>query len=259
MTRGLSVFALLTMGFAQVQQDKNIAPAPSDRFPASWYPPDSDVTYTAAPQTGAPYSGTMVTTFAGMSFSQSTFQTRDSAGRMRTETNMPRLSADGGGPSGVIQAREVEISDPVSHCSFVWTEPWLGSADPVATVTCMPRTLRYAKGGLGSDAMRTKVTEEHPYPHQVRLTEPLGERSFGDVKASGVRVTITTTNPATNDLKTLVSELWYSAELKESIALRPGIGSGVPSFELTNVHRGESDPTLFYPPTGYKIRPLGSN
>ena len=257
MIRSLLVFALLTMGFAQGQQEMNIAPAPSDRFPASWYPADSDVTYTTAPQPGAPYSGTMVMSFAGMSFSQSALQARDSAGRMRTETNMPRLSA---GRSGtIIQVREVEVSDPVSHCSFRWTEPWLGPGDPVATVTCMPRTVRYTKGGLGSDALRTKITEEHPYPDQVRLTEPLGERSFGDVKASGVRVTITTTKPTTNDVKTHASELWYSAELKEVIAMRPGLGSGLPSFELTEVHRGESDPGLFYPPALYKIRPAGSN
>ena len=54
--------AVLGYGQSSTHGITNIAPPPSARFPASWYPPDSDVTSTMSPETDAPYSATLVTT-----------------------------------------------------------------------------------------------------------------------------------------------------------------------------------------------------
>jgi hypothetical protein len=54
--------------------------------------------------------------------------------------------------------------------------------------------------------------------------------------------------------------MWYSPELKEMLELREMLNPGeneemsrVPDFELTNIHRGQPDEALFYPPPGYDI------
>src|ERR1700722_5221120 len=69
----------------------DVAPAPSARFPATWYPPDSDVTYSIAAPTDAPYTATLVTTTRytdpstgqTKTITQNTLQARDAAGRQR--------------------------------------------------------------------------------------------------------------------------------------------------------------------------------
>src|ERR1700733_13385724 len=109
----LLVFCLVAAsGRAQVSAPvlTDVAPPPSSRFPASWYPADNDVTYTSAAQRGAPYTATLVMTWRlreadGMTKAlvQSGFQARDGAGRKREEMAVP--DEQGGG----ITAREVSV------------------------------------------------------------------------------------------------------------------------------------------------------
>src|ERR1700733_6693648 len=115
----LLVFCLVAAsGRAQVSAPvlTDVAPPPSSRFPASWYPADNDVTYTSAAQRGAPYTATLVITWRlpepdGMTKTQveSGFQARDGAGRKREEMAMSRPDEQGGG----ITAHEVSVNDPV--------------------------------------------------------------------------------------------------------------------------------------------------
>src|SRR5580698_2818463 len=73
------------------------APPPSARFPATWYPESTDVTYTITAPTNAPYTATLITTahFIDPStgqtktLTQSTLQARDASGRERSETEIP--------------------------------------------------------------------------------------------------------------------------------------------------------------------------
>jgi hypothetical protein len=163
------------------------------------------------------------------------------------------------GHGGTTMADEVSVSDPVSHCSFQWMEPWVAAGKPVASVSCMPRTLHYNGHQMYADGLVSERREIHDLPGQVDLSEPLGKRSFGDLEAEGVRHTRT----VTHDGKTqrLVTELWYSLELKEMLVFKevPDPGekeemSVIPDFELTGIHRGEPDASLFYPPPGYEIK-----
>ena len=240
----------------------NIAPAPSARFPASWYPPDSDVTYTTAAQTNAPYTATFVTTvhtaISGQikTFSTSTFQARDSSGRKRDETEMPRPDGHG----GTVMAHEVTVSDPVSHCGFRWMEPWVAPGKPVAIVTCMPRTLHYNSQNIWADAIVDKPTETR-FLDTVYLSEPLGKRMFADLEAVGIQKTVTRTDAQTGKVQKLVAQIWYSPDLKELIQMKQITDpndvqpSAIPDYTLTNIHRVEPDPALFYPPASYTIQP----
>ena len=51
----LMAAACLAVSPLRGQETTDIAPAPSARFLAAWYPPDNDVTSTTAPVKGAPY------------------------------------------------------------------------------------------------------------------------------------------------------------------------------------------------------------
>jgi len=243
----------------------NVAPAPSDRFPASWYPADDNVTYTMAAQKDAPYTATLVTTAHYVDpatgevkdSSQSTLQARDSAGRKRDEVEMPRPD----GQEGNVMAHEVSISDPVSHCRFRWMEPWVAADKPTATVACMPRTLHYINQNLYSDAMVSAPREVNS-PGSSELSQPLGTRKFGDVEAVGVRRTTTTTNSQTGEVVKSVTEIWYSSELKELLEMKEipdpkakEASGQLPDVDLTEIQRKEPDAALFYPPAGYDIKP----
>jgi hypothetical protein len=249
------------------QQTKNppvisVAPAPSARFPADWYPPDNDVTYSIAEPVDAPYTATFVTTVHILdptngqvkSYSTSTLQARDSAGRKRNEDEILSLYGHDVGPN---TAHQVTVNDPVSHCTFQWMEPWVAPGKPTATVSCMSRILHYGDQNMWTNVF-TQPVETHEH-NTVDHTEPLGKKNFGDVEAEGVLRTKTITNPQSGTVTKLVIELWYSFDMKEMIQMREAPGtranqSGqMPDYELTNIHRTEPDPALFYPPAGYEF------
>ena len=85
---------------------------------------------------------------------------------------MPRPDGHG----GTIMAHEVTISDPISHCSFRWMEPWVAPGKPTATVTCMPRTLHYINQNIWADSIVTEPKKKYE-PDADYLSEPLGNRS----------------------------------------------------------------------------------
>jgi hypothetical protein len=244
----------------------DVAPSPSNRFPADWYPADNDVTYTSAAQRGEPYSATLVITYqvrnpdgTTKSVNQSGLQARDGAGRKREEMARPRPDGQG----GVIMAHEVSVNDPVSHCSFRWMDPWVGAGTPTAFVTCMPRTLHYIEQDIYADAVTSQPQEVSSAMESdtTDRSEPLGKRQIEGFDATGVRRTRTKTTPGGTTV-VLTTEIWYSQELQELLELRqtlqpeahPGEGP-LPDFKLTQIHRGEPDEKLFYPPDGYKIEP----
>jgi hypothetical protein len=224
---------------------------PSERFPASWYPADNNVTYTETPVTGAPYEARRVTdgqSGSGMRVA------RDSAGRVHEEEPQPRLRPDG----SLVQAREVSVEDPVSHCRFQWMEPWAASGPPTATVQCMPPTLHYNGQPPWAKAMASAAGEKPPAaPGDTVRNEALGEREFGGVRASGLRSTTTAsdTGGAPGPAQTSTVEIWWSSELKEIVAMHSSIGYGT---ELRAIVRQEPDAALFYPPAGYRIQVLGT-
>jgi hypothetical protein len=242
----LIALAVLPMGG---QEKTDVAPPPSARFPAAWYPPDNDVTSTIAPVTGAPYTARAVPNShrTASPVEQQPLQARDSAGRMRGETLEIRLKD--GKPVAV---RSVQVDDPVSHCSFQWREPWVDNSTPTATVQCQPRTLRVDdQPALWLMVASMKPGEEHPSPLVTYRNEWLGTRSFDGVQAEGLRRT-SVIKDSSGQTQTSATEFWFSREMKELISIHisddPDYGG-----ELRDIHLQEPDPTLFYPPAGYAI------
>jgi hypothetical protein len=238
----LFVFCLVAAsGRAQVPAPvlTDVAPPPSSRFPASWYPADNDVTYTSAAQQGAPYTATLVMTWRllesdGMTRTlvQSGLQARDGSGRKREEMAMSRPDEQGGG----ITAHEVSVNDPVSHCNFRWMEPWVAPGPPRAMVTCMPRTLHFTEQNIYADAIASQPQQLISAPDSSDRSEPLGTRLIEGFEATGVRRTRTGTAAPSGSV-VLTTEIWYSQELQELLELRQTLepetqpGDGPPGFQ----------------------------
>jgi len=240
---------------------KDVAPPPSPRFPARWYPADTvPVTESLVPVTGDHYTAVAVqtSTFQNPQTGKTDvrvdkgFTARDSHGRTRVEDP----------PSGAVNGvpiRNVRVQDPVSHCSFHWDEPaaaLVASPErPVAIVTCLPRTVNYVYFDIWAQKNFTSVrdvTSDTGSEHG----EPLGKRMFGEVEAIGVRNTITRKNAQTGELVTSGGEIWYSPSIREVVRLRSNpteVPGGTPDAELTEIHLVEPEPALFYPPANYRI------
>ncbi len=242
------------------------APKPTPRFPSAWYPPPGQQQiYTLSVQRDRPYVAVLVTTTNFVdpktgqtkTASQSTAQMRDSQGRRREETEMPRPDDKG----QTVMAHEVSVHDPVSHCEFRWIEPWVvtssAGVQPVASVTCMPIVLKYTNQNIWRDGIvETQQQKRDEFSEYVM--EPLGHRSTEGLDAVGTRTTTTRLDSSGAPTGTVVTEIWYSPELEELLAMEMTAGSGVtrqilPEFKLMGIRREEPTPALFYPPTGYKI------
>jgi hypothetical protein len=254
--------ALAAIG--QSTQEPVAAPAPSARFPAAWYQdnrkPNDAWPSTQAPIPGAPYSATMVTTYAappeyhGPSFSQRGGWYRDSAGRTRTEETRGPVSV--GDASAGPATKTVEVNDAVSHCMFHWSEPWTSTGDPIATVSCSKKV--YFLPWDTSWGVKSQVADESAQPGRTTRNEPLGHKTINGLDCLGMRSTLTTTSPAQpgaqRSTQETVLERWWSPELNVVVWFGPVPPQfGLPTFELKEIHAGEPDSTLFYPSANYKI------
>jgi hypothetical protein len=124
---------------------------------------------TSAPERDAPYKATLVTEGRTLDHrtnqysvvTTSALQARDSAGRRHEESEMPpRLDGHG----NLVYSREVYVSDPVSHCSFQWIQPWTDPGKPTAHVTCLPRTVHYAQQNTWVGSPVTAPEDKVPDP-----------------------------------------------------------------------------------------------
>lgn len=254
----LLLLLVIVPGYAQVSvpEVRDVAPA-SDRFPASWYPPDSDVGSTSGPSREAPYTATLVTSWqAGdKPMSESTAQARDSAGRQRNEMNLSRPDGHG----GTMTVHIVSVGDPVSHCSFRWTEPVVAPDTTTAIVDCNTRTLHYGPP-MYAVLMNTAPKEERPSANIIDRWLPLGHRLIEGLDCVGLRRTRIQTDSQTHIATSLHSEFWYAPALDEVLEMRAFLNEQASAdagsvTKLTHIKREEPPAELFYPPAGYKIEP----
>jgi hypothetical protein len=139
-------------------------------------------------------------------------------------------------------------------------EPWVAPGKPTAAVTCMPRTLNLISQNIYAEMTVTEPREVRS-PAVLDRFEPLGRRLFGDLEAVGTRHTRTPAKSQTGENRELIEEIWYAPDLKELLVMKeisaPGAEekiSAIHDFELKDIHRGEPNPELFYPPDGYQIK-----
>ena len=235
----------------------HIAPAPSDRFPAKWYPRVGDGTdVVPAPVLDKPYTAIVQTVShyqspSGEPMRQVTrgFQARDRFGRIRTETSNGGMTIRG----QMAATKVVIVSDPVSHCQFHWTElttdAVLPAEDRLAFVTCGPQTLRYKEMDLFESIVESIPEGTSTHGDTTTKTEHLAPLQIDGITVNRLRVTNSSRNEQGQD-KQWTGETWYSPDLKEVI--RTGDEENGYTA-LTEIHRRDPEPKLFYPPDGYHI------
>ena len=235
----------------------HIAPPPSDRFPAKWYPRVGDGTDVAiAPVLGKPYTATTESVQpypspSGEPLRQVThaFQARDRFGRTRTESKNGGMIIDG----QEAPTKVVIVADPVSHCQFQWTQlmsdPAREPGPHLAFVTCAPQTLRYKDLDLVGTVMDAAVEGTTTHGDTTTTTEHLVPLQIDGITVHRLRVTNTRNNEHA-ELKHWSGETWWSPDLRELIRMVDAEGGYT---GLTDIHQDDPDPKLFYPPDGYTI------
>lgn len=184
---------------------------------------------------GIPYRAEAVVEFASSDGNLTARRTtvvvaRDSAGRTRRE--------DVVGPE---EARVVAIDDPVANKRYVRFPDREDGR----------RFTKRVPGPAGERFHRRPGADGTPAVN----TESLGTQLIAGVEADGTRDTITVPagvhgNDAPDEI---VNERWYSAELKTVVRRRHLDPRGERTWTLTDITRGEPDPSLFEVPDGAAI------
>lgn len=235
----------------------HVAPGPSERFPAKWYPRTGDGTdVIPAPVLDNPYQATVETMMHDQSPSEGAlpriehgFQARDRFGRTRSETHNGQMGVG----EHVVQTEVVIVSDPVSHCDFDWIQPTTNDGKlpgtRTAEVFCRPQTLRYQDSNLVEHILATIVDGITTSGDTTTQTEHLAPLQIDGLAVTRIRVT-NSYRTEKGDMKRWSGETWYSPDLKEIIRMSDE-ESGYRA--LTDIRRDDPDPKLFYPPEGYEI------
>jgi hypothetical protein len=231
---------------------------------------------------GAPYSATItnesVQTLAdGTHITQSSSGTtaRDSQGRTRQDAPFPVL----GNLSAADAPHLVFLQDPVAGASYTLNltdkTAWKGPVPPpgAGAPGMMLSTNTFFVHSASGAPLPPPPPPDAPAAStmliQKRLaesegdvtTENLGSQTIEGVQATGVRTTQTiAVGKIGNDRPiTIVTEVWTSPELKTIVmSKRNDPRMGEQTFKLTNIQRGEPDPSLFVVPSDFKITEGGA-
>jgi hypothetical protein len=233
-----------------------------------------------APVQGAPYSAQM-TTEAIQTLADGNrivekatgFVARDSLGRTRQQMELPAI----GHLSAVNLPQIVFIQDPVAQMAYTLNlsdktahrttglpsaiagPGPLGSGDPAGP--SVPVVV--ARGGIGAGGPLPPTKDvmffvRRPFAGEQGQTSviDLGSQVIEGVVASGTRTTLTI--PAgqigNDDAINVVTEVWMSPELKVIVSSRwSDPRTGVRTFQLTNLQRGEPDASLFVVPSDFTM------
>jgi len=232
---------------------------------------------------GAPYSATItnesVQTLAdGTHITQgsSGSTARDSQGRTRQDAPLPSI----GNLAAADAPHLVFLLDPVAGASYT-----LNLTDKTAWKNPMPPGGIPANVSVSGTAVATNTFFVHtgdvppppdmpPPPPQMFIqkrlaaedpsevsTENLGTQTIEGVQATGRRTTQTIpVGKIGNDRPIVITtEVWTSPELKTTIlSKRNDPRTGEQTFKLTNIQRGEPDPSLFTVPSDFKLTESGA-
>lgn len=226
---------------------------------------------------GAPYSATItnesVQTLADGTHivqSSSGLTARDSQGRTRQDAPLPAI----GNLSAAEAPHLVFLQDPVAGTSYTlnltdktaWKNPMppAGTSMAGAAVTTSTFVMHTGSGLSPADlppppmVLQKRIAIEDDA--QVN-TENLGSQNMEGVQVTGVRTTQTIpAGKIGNDRPiSVVTEVWTSPELKTIVlSKRNDPRMGEQTFKLTNIQRGEPDPSLFTVPSDFKLTEGGA-
>lgn len=209
---------------------------------------------------GAPYTATAVTESVqilsdGNRISRKSTASiaRDGQGRTRREETMGKMggvSVDG--HSMVIINDPSAKSELILHPKEQTAETMKFDSDNVKV-----RTFRRERIEQGSKNFAYKVATGDAGESKK---ESLGTQTIEGVSCEGNRITRTIPAGAIGNERPIeiVTETWFSPELQTLVMKKSSDPrSGETTFRLTQIRRGEPDPSLFQAPEGFKVLPGG--
>jgi hypothetical protein len=232
-----------------------------------------------APVAGAPYSGTVtnesVQTLADGNRIVENFGgsiARDSQGRIRQDAPLPTI----GNLAAANPPHIVFIRDPVAQVSYTLNLTDKTAQKMPTPPPMPPNAVRAAGTGNGPVIIQMQGTAgpgdplpPGPPPTALFLqknilggdkaqetTEDLGSQTMQGVLVNGVRTTHTIPAGQIGNDKPIqiVTEVWTSSELQTIVySKRTDPRLGEQTFQLTNIQRGEPDPSLFTVPADFKV------
>jgi hypothetical protein len=219
--------------------------------------------------TGAPYSGTEVTSTQQVLANGNVIQRqnqitlyRDGSGRTRTEATMKH--PDGTTSSQIVihdpvagAIHELDPQNKVARVSTFHAAPSGGGANRTQGG---PRGGGGPGGPGGPGANRAMAAQSRTADPNV-VTENLGTQTINGVTATGTRMTHTIPAGAEGNSLPIqvVHETWISDDLKVPVMVKHSDPrSGTTTTQLTNIVRAEPDTTLFAVPAGYTVQKGGA-
>jgi len=235
------------------------------------------------PVTGAPYTATAVTETTqvladGNRIVNKTESqlARDSQGRTRRQETMNNL-----GPLATNAPNMAFINDPVDKVSYVLDLndktarvikiPAPGQEGGGPTPMALAPVVKDGAGAPGQAAVQKRVliagggagvgVEQRVWVSSAEdgqvKTESLGKQTIEGVTATGTRTTRTIPAGEIGNERPLeiTSEVWTSPDLQILVLSKrtdPRIGETV--YRLTNIQRGDPDPSLFRVPSGFTMK-----
>ncbi|HET9402208.1 MAG TPA: hypothetical protein VFO34_14785 [Candidatus Acidoferrales bacterium] len=196
--------------------------------------------------TGAPFSATLTVSHTpgegggnGIANNSTGSIVRDTQGRTRRDMQLSGigpLHAQGTPPHMIF------INDPVSHSNYMLNaDKKTGEQFSLNGNMPPPPPLgmnsgQHGEGGFGARG-RGEVT-----------TQSLGTKTINGVSANGTLITRNTPNGSST------VERWFSPDLQTVVSeTRTDPRFGTTSMQLTNINRGEPDPSLFSVPSDFTI------
>ncbi len=203
--------------------------------------------------TGMPYTATRKTTRVQkladgttITTENTTKEARDSNGRTYHENQIKPF-----GGAGQAEFSVINVIDPVSRIQMNWT-----TNQKEVTVFHMREP-----GQIKQVQQTAAVTQPQPPAIKVVQTKPemedLGIKTIAGLEAKGTRVTrVIPAGREGNDRPlTITSENWFSPDLRIMVmSTNDDPRSGATTMELTDIDRGEPDPTLFQVPEGFTVK-----
>jgi hypothetical protein len=217
-------------------------------------------TYGVNGKVGTPFSGTTRTTFeqtladGSRIYSETTsFQARDSAGRVRTEQVEDCQIGEDGQPHPRVR---VEISDPTTHSNLMW-ETGENTQKVVQVFHYDPTPRKATPEELAEMQRQMKLNQLRWQSQSRNRTETqLGTREINGQLAKGNRMAVVVPAGAEGNDQPLetVQEMWKSDALDLTLmATSSDPRRGKTTFEYEDLTLAEPDPGLFKAPDGYRV------
>jgi len=171
---------------------------------------------------------------------------RDAEGRTRREMALP-ARPDQEGPARTL----VFVDDPVAGTGFV-LESDTHTARQRPQFNAARAEGGGRPGGLAPGPQGPPAEDARFKPQE----SPLGTRTIEGLQATGTRSTVTIPAGAIGNTRPIqiVSERWYSAELKTVLlSTQRDPRFGVRTFRLSGIAAGDVDRSLFEVPAGYTV------